>query len=460
MGDAAVPTADPGVISRETDSLLDRTPDSTPAQSDPLFGFMMFGFVGNLCFNYLLQEVKYFNDVFGEGFGSRCAFIYGLSNNAGQMLVIIFGSYISMQMRIVVSCAVLGSMLIAMPVLVFTESSFQMSFVYSVIFVMGSMVAVLASAGFGLTGMCSIDVRRFYMFGNCLAGVTAWPLMLLVEQILKRGFDLNPVRDVADRPSKLETMNTLVVLSVAALCFFLTIPYYMFGLARSKCVKDALAKVKEASAQSGPAKGGVYETLLACLPLAVAVWNIMFVTFLALPDQMVAWNPTFKYPWDNSNTYQDMIIFMFNVFDVVGRFLALQYITMTPTQVMVGSFARWALIPFYFLATASLAFFGNDLFKFVLQAVFATTYGLFLTWGMIHGPSQKGIHPDQAGTAGYIMSFAQVNGIFLGSLLSGRIQDIPKKYLEYRPYMRSCQFGDAGVLACYDPVQLTMGPML
>ena len=453
-------STDETVISRETDTLLDRAPGPKRVEREPLLGFMMFGFVVNSCYNYVLQEVKYFNDVFGDGFGSRCNFIFGMSSNLSQILVILFGAYVSIQTRIVVSCAALGAMLIAMPVLAFTQFPFQMWIVYSVLFGMGFTVAILASAGFGLTGMCSVDIRRYFMLGNCLAGVTTWPLMLFVEQILKRFFHMSPIRVVPDRPSSLENMSTLVVLSVAALGFFITIPYYVFGLARSMCVEDALRKIKAGAALTGPDKGGIASTLMATLPMAVAVWNVMFVTFLALPDQMVSWKPSFDYPWDNSNTYQDMIIFMFNVFDVVGRFLALQCITMTPAQVMVGSFGRWLLIPFYFLATTGVAFFGNDVFKLVLQAAFATTYGLFLTWGMTHGPTQSGLREEQADTAGYIMSFALDNGVFLGSHLSGQIQDIPKKLLEYRPYMRSCQYGDSGALACYDPVQTAMAPIL
>ena len=438
----------------ECDTLIEKP--EAEEEEEPLWSFMYLGFVGNLCFNYVLQEAKYFEDVFGKGFGGQCSFLYALANTCGQLALIFVGSSFSFASRIVVSCAVLSAAMVCIPILTYFHYGFELYVVYGLIVVMGLMVAVLASAGFSLTGLCSNQIRLYFTFGTCLAGLTAWPLMLLAQQVLQHLFHLSPVRITSGVPSKAEGINCLIVIGTASACFLLTIPFFLLSLGKTKAVRQAVATVMKRKLEvlTGETKQEtVWPTVVAVLPMAVAVWNIMFVTFLALPDQMVQWTPgSEKLKMDNENTYQDAIIFIFNLFDVLARLVAMKIVTVDAPTVMWGSFLRWALLPLFFLSTARRMYLENDIFKICLQAVFGGTYGYFLTCGMMLGPSQPGIKKERADTAGSIMSFALVNGILVGAMLSGLLRDIPKTYLNFRPFEMTCQYSPASMIACTDAV--------
>lgn len=444
--------------SSEKDQLIPKAEQELePALSEetqPVMGFMFLGFVGNLTFNFILQEVAFFNRVFGSQFGSTCGFIYGLSNNVGQLLVLFVGSGIPMTVRVVVSCIALAGTLTFFPLMSYLEWRFQMYLVYCIVAVMGIFVAVLASAGFGLTAMCGSEkLGSFNAFGNCLAGVTAWPIMLVVDWILVSQLDVSDKNDLLGGPSRAQSIGTIIVLGISAMFLIAFVIYYLVSLRHNAIVSVALDKLAAKASSKLKSDPAMYwETIRSSMFLAVAVFMVMIVTFLVLPSQMVVWTPSLKL-FKDSKVYPDMVIFLFNVFDTVGRFMAMKnLIVLTPTQVFIGSFARIILVPMFFLASANRWIFAHDIFRLFLQAAFACTYGLLLNWGWTHGPNQPGIKKENSDTAGYVMSFAAPFGILIGSLISRAISGFPDEYLDYRPHLKPCKYEDYTMYCVQDEV--------
>ena len=135
---------------------------------------------------------------------------------------------------------------------------------------------------------------------------------------------------------------------------------------------------------------------------------------------------------------------------------AVNWITLKDWQVLGGSLARWVLLPFFFLAAANFSVVGSDIFKFLLQASFAASYGIVITWAMTLGPSQQGISPDNADTAGMIMSIMLVIGLLMGSLVSTLIRDLPNKWLRFSPARINCRVDPAlHTLICEAPTSAT-----
>lgn len=67
----------------------------------PLAGFLFFGCVGLLCFNFFLQSLMYFDTCFSKDFSQYANIIYGFSNNCGQLLVIFYGgNFLSLSVSI------------------------------------------------------------------------------------------------------------------------------------------------------------------------------------------------------------------------------------------------------------------------------------------------------------------------------------------------------------------------
>ena len=423
------------IIEEETplidSSPIKPAPPEPPNPDEPIFSFLYFGFVGNLCFNFIIQVISYFNFVFGSSFGSMCGIMYGLANNLGQILVIIWLKNYSFNSRIIVSCFALGLLLIAIPAITMMEHGFRLYVVFGLVFLMGFFVAILSSAGFGIAGLCSNKVRTWYTVGTSLAGVLGWPLMLLVDFILKNWFNVSPESRAEGKPSDVDTWTTLVVLALAAIFTWIVIPLYWLRIGPS------IPSTDSSSSKSIPRRS-FWAILGDVFPLAFSGWMIMFVTFMVLPDQIVSWKTKHPdlYPGGDFG-YQNINIYVFQVFDVLARFTCLMVdIKMPRWMIIGGSCSRILFIPLFVLSSLRIGYFDNDIFKVCLNAVFAYTYGILLTLGVVEGTSQVPSH--EADVAGYIISFMLVNGIFCGSWMAIGVNAIPAKYWVWEEWKKEC----------------------
>ena len=416
-------------IPRETtgvDSEIENIAESyklKESKSGPIFGFLFFGFVGLLCFNFFIQVLSYLGACYGENFGLLANIVYGFSNNCGQLLVIFFGSKIPFSSRIYYSCIALSVILIAYPILAIMHPSEATGMTIGLIltFGLGFFNAVLQSAGFGLAGICNSKTMEFFSIGQAVAGLLPWPLIQLLNVVFTSA-GLSVTTDASTGQSPVDTATTLTSLALASAVTLILVPYYKFYLSRSSLVKTAienLESVKDSVAVKGRSK---LQIIRDTLPLAFAVWFVLYVTFVVFPSELLAWTPSYG-PYPGKFFYAGMLIYVFQVFDVVGRYLVSVF-AINPKHTKLASAFRSFLIPMFFLASYNTSFFANDITRILLMAVFAASNGFILTWCMIHGPGQ--VNPDERDVASYIMSFFLVNGIFFGSLSSLAITKISK----------------------------------
>jgi hypothetical protein len=387
----------------------------------PVFGFIFFGIVCLLCFNFFLQVQAYLDTCFSKSFSEYANILYGLSNNCGQLLLIFYGSKFAFSSRIYYSAIALALILIAFPILslITTNTTVGMTFGLLLTFGLGLFNAVIQSAGFGLAGICSSRSMEFFSVGQALAGILAWPLSLLLNFIFSAaGYSITA--SAAGRPSQVDVATTMTSLSLAAVVTLLFVPYYRFVMAKTPMVQGALKDLTTLNESELVQHRTKVKIIKDTLPLAMAVWFVLFVTFTVFPSQLFAWKPSYG-PYPTEFFYPCMMIYVFQVFDVVGRYLC-SYLQLTPARTKIGSLSRAALIPLFYLATYNVWIFSNDVTKIIIMAVFAASNGFILTWCMIHGPSQ--VHKDERDVASYTMSFFLVNGIFFGSLASMAIGKI------------------------------------
>lgn len=408
-------------ISREVTREESECGKGIASRREPLAGFLFFGVVGLLCFNFFLQVLSYLGACYGENFGLYANILYGFSNNCGQMLVIFKGSKIPFSSRIYYSCFALAVILVAYPLLAILnpKESVGMTFGLLLTFGLGFFNAVIQSAGFGLAGICSAKTMEFFSVGQAVAGLAPWPMLQLLNLVFK-SVGLSEESDESTGQSQVDIASTLTALALASSVTLLMVPYYKFYLSRSPLVKTAienLQSVKSATAVKGRSK---VQIIKDTLPLAFAVWFVLYVTFVVFPSAPLAWTPSYG-PYPGKFFYAGMIIYVFQVFDVVGRYVV-SIVPLTAKQTKIGSATRVLLIPMFFLATYMISFFENDISRIILMAVFAATNGFVLSWCMIHGPGQ--VNPDERDIASYTMSFSLVNGIFFGSLTSLAVSKI------------------------------------
>jgi hypothetical protein len=420
-------------------------------EPDPIFGFLFLGFVGNICFNFLIQEMSYFNFIFGDLFGSLCGFAYAIMNNIGQLVIVSFGSRMSFAFRVCFACILIGCGMGALPVLAYFDIAFQMYFALVLVAIMGFGTAILSSAGFGLTALCSPRVRQFYNVGTSLPGVLALPQMLLMNCMFKNGFHLSDQRPDEFSAAPMDMATTLGLLLFGSACLLGMVPFYLFSLGRSKAVKDAILKLEEAKLKTSKPPRKFYAILADTLPLAIAVWVVMFSTMMVFPDQITKWKSSApeRYPGGEFG-YQNLTIYMFQICDVLARFLVVVGVDLSPYQVKIGSGIRCALVPLIILSTGRIWIFGNDVFRFLIMGAFGVTYGILIAWGMVHGPNQ--VKGDEGDKAGYIMSFFLVNAILVGSTFAFLIRYIPNRIAISQANRFRCAFQASEYdVVCIDP---------
>lgn len=150
--------------------------------------------------------------------------------------------------------------------------------------------------------------------------------------------------------------------------------------------------------------------------MASQVFLVFFCTFLIFPG--VTNNPMFNFLKDNeqANTWKNLIfVFLFNIFDTLGRFLGGKYQIFNPKTVIIHTLGR-----FVFIFTSFLIFYHVILyhdFLMILNMIgFAFTNGYGSTLTMMFAPSLvKDEHKEKAGM---IMAFHLVGGIMMGAFVA------------------------------------------
>ena len=409
-------------IKMETENTRDQPANETNFKlvKQPIFGFLFLGIVNLLCFNYFLQVQFFLTQSYAPHFDLYANIVYGLSNNCGQLFLIFYGSRFAFSQRIYSSCIALSLILIGYPVLAIINPSeaVGMSMGLLLTFGLGSFNAIIQSAAFGLAGICSGKAMEYFCLGQAVCGLIPWPTILALRAIFTAA-GLSTTSLDGGQPAA-ETATVFASLSIAAVFTLLMVPYYKFHLSKTEAVRKAISDLEAMKHSSLVKHRPISAVIKSTLPLALCAWFILYVTFVVFPTQAIKWTPYYTgYP---ANFYISMMIYVFQTFDVVGRYMPVWGVTLNVRQIKIGSLARALLIPFFFLATSQLSFFANDITRIFLMAALALTNGFVLTWTMIRGPSQ--VHEDEKDVASYTMSFFLVNGIFCGSMTALAIEKI------------------------------------
>ena len=374
----------------------------------PRFGFLYFGMVGMLCFNFFLQVANYLNCSFNTGFVDWAVALYGFANNIGQLIAVFTGSRFRFFPRVWISSIGLAIVVVGFPVLSYASVSFGSWLAYGLALGMGLCTSLMQSAGFGLAGSVSVRAIHWYSLGQGLAGVLALPLLLALEYMYTC-MGLEPKAATADVPSAVDGAASLTMLVICAVCTLCLIPYYYFGLSRNRLVAAKLEKLEATLTTHSLAE--YTEGIVHTLPMATCVWFVMFVTFLAFPSRILSWKSPSKIY--SQNFFISVNIYLFAIFDVVGRWVAVAGVSLSQLAVWASSPWRIFIVLVMYLSSYEVWWFGNDVVRVVLVVALAFTNGYFINWCMMLGP-QGAKNPD---IASYTMSFFLVNGILCGSLV-------------------------------------------
>jgi len=146
---------------------------------------------------------------------------------------------------------------------------------------------------------------------------------------------------------------------------------------------------------------------------AFSVWSVFFVTLSLFPG-MTSVIPSFGNTW-----FPVINIFLFQLFDFVGRMLPRWLRLVRPRLLWLFSVARvafGALFLMCILPGTPAPLFNSPAAGMVIMAFFALTNGYFGTLAMMYGPDC--VDDTEKSTAGRIMSVALQLGIFSAVLFA------------------------------------------
>jgi MFS family permease len=388
-----------------SDSEMETTADDTskPVGKSVYYSRLGFAFLGissMICYNLFLQELGYFKSVLHPKFPEWATMTYGISNNIGQLLSIVFAARISYANRLIPACAGLSTCLVGMAILAMIRPPFATAIGLILIAGMGVFSAVHLTAACGLSAAVSGKAMDYMSLGTALAGLLGWPLVLGITYLFtKMGLSSIPTGDT----SQVESMTVLVVFIIGALICICFIPYFIVEMQSDYQV------LLDDESEAMP----ILKVLSRVFGTALIAWLILFVTFLVFPSEVLRWKPSYSnYPGGGTFFYSNMLMYTFQVFDVVGRYVSMLKVNLSSRFLMHMTWPRVFIAIMFYCATYDFTIFGDDICRLVLVAIFASSNGCLISWVLRFGGEQAGP------TAGSIVSFALVNGIFFGSIIS------------------------------------------
>lgn len=376
-----------------------------------------------LVYNALLTAQTFFHDAFGSSFafasmifysGPMClcqlymifkgdsytltgrmrfGFVGVFAANAALLLVVL-GAYSNKELMY---CCCLGAI-----VLLSITSAVMQSGLMGFCAALSPVASAAAMLGFGLCGLMSfglgelflwmklsLQVNTTYLFLFCL-GFTVFA-GLVNERILLRGSARDVLRDELRPTSQASQMSQMDV----------------------NPTDDAQSLQEPMDTKS---------VLRAIFPQALNVFLVFAVSLAMFPGVVVAWkvDPPAHSQMKDQASLTTLIIGMFQVFDVVGRYGAGPIARCIPPRSIIWFvLIRFLFIPLFMMGQRDPGtswLWGSDHGRCLLMALFAGTNGFFGSLAMMFGPEL--VSKDNRSVAGTAMSTSMVWGIFFGSLVA------------------------------------------
>lgn len=190
------------------------------------------------------------------------------------------------------------------------------------------------------------------------------------------------------------------------------------GAAKNDGETESLLGSPGGVANAQPAKVTVFGVLRKIGLMGFTVWSVFFVTLSLFPG-MTSLVPAHSDEFPHDTVWFIIAnIFIFQVFDFVGRILPRWLVIIKPRVLWIFSVSRVVFGALFILCIvpASSPIFPSNWASFVIMMAFALTNGYFGTLAMMFGPIN--VEDNEKDTAGMIMSVFLQLGIFSAVLFA------------------------------------------
>ena len=442
--------AAPGV--EDVESAKENQPSEPPPLSSPKLSMMYLGAVGGMCFTLIAQGTPFCNNVLGPTFGALGYTVLLLSFYLGQLVVFVKEENLSPITRMRVSGVGLGLTLVTFALVASFKFTFRLGFALLVVCLGGLFASILLMTT-GRTGLQggNVDVSSFayYVIGVGLPGLFGLPAQFCVRLVLKHLLGFSAVKNESG-VSPVDTGAMLALLLLAAALAFGAVGVAQWSLREQFAENES--KNESEQALDKPAQEEVTKSFgdlfVAILPACIGLALTAFATHSIVPIQLVGWTTKHeKYYPGGQLGYQEMNLFVFQIFSMIGRPLMVLGYGWEGIHVLVCSMVRILFIPLFLASSAQVTFLEWDVVKFALVAFFGLSDGALMLLGML-----KGVHSQTETRRGfaictYITFLFLVSGAVVGTGGGLALNQIPKLF-EHKVIGSECSVSDQFAVVC------------
>jgi solute carrier family 29 (equilibrative nucleoside transporter), member 1/2/3 len=352
--------------------------------------------------------------------------VFNIATVTFQFLGVGFGEKVSLTARVLLTFVPFVAAMVLVPfVRQMVESvAARLGLVLALVFVAGMSTAVGFNCIVGLASQFPPEYVGAVMLGQGVAGVAVGAIRI----VTKASFGESP-----GGVSTSTMLYFLLAAGVEVLCivfYFVLIrtTFARYHMAKATAVHDlsdrspGASHDKEADALlSGGAgeapKASVRVVLRKVLLQGFTVWSVFFVTLSLFPGVTSLIQGTAG-DFPPGDWFGIANIFLFQIFDFVGRTLPRWVVIIPPRLLWIFSVARVVFAALFILCIRPLGhpIFHSNYASFVIMVFFALTNGYFGTLAMMFAP--KFVADHEKNVAGMIMSVFLQLGIFTAVLFA------------------------------------------
>ena len=377
--------------------------------------------------NAFISAPDYFGKLYGDGIMLYFSVAYSVPNLLGLLIMIKFGSKLSMRMKMFPAYVLTFFILLAVPILGFAGVDGTPGLVVTLIFiVLAALCTSLMQGGiFGMAGILPANYTQAVMSGNGIAGVACSALRIITKLTIEQNRKHVPLLIMTTSAAVYFFVCAIVVL-LCIVTFWIVmrtdfVKYYLdkashtAGTETQKLTEeyDEISTISNsATTNAHPSVWTVFKKIWL---QAVMVMSVFWVTLSIFPGLAVS-VPTYYVGTAMADWLPILIGATFNVFDFIGRSAPRWIIMFNAKWVTAPIIARLLFLPlFIFLYKPQI--FGldafNDSIPLLAMALLALSNGYLSSLCMMFGPSN--VDHNEKETAGTMMTFFLLLGICLGS---------------------------------------------
>ena len=388
-----------------------------PRQPEAKMHMMFYGISAVLFWSILLIQIPFISNYFG---GVAVLFwvplMYGLASNISRVVLMYFhsstkgstGSKLAQLVHWGASFTALGMFLfpVAMAAIGVDHPDIGFWICMAITAMVGFFNSFLVTGGFALMSIAPKGSGQFFLLGLTATGVVTWPFMMLLRLVTESA-------GAGDNTSFIVAIVSLVVTGVLCLS---AVPVYKFCTSVNPFFRDQLVRTPDQSVQAG-----LFATFRKVWLPVVTMWVSRVATFALYPGMIGLWTPVSDAY--SASEYQSFLIYMGPLSDTIGQLMyrytrffdrvgvkGLAVITVVRAAILIPLF----LLSAKFDQTGSAI--SSDGFRCFLMFLFSFSMGINYSIGNAIAP-QMVSSTEEKFTVGVILSFAAMNGLFVGSLV-------------------------------------------